>query len=292
MISTSEHTEEQSTADQCREHGDVYDCARERHLQAFIARVSDEADKLSQPLPELHAQRDARLRALLRVAKERSPWHARRLRHVDPDTIRGDDLSMIPPMTKTDLMNHWDEIVTDRCVTLELANQHLARVAEHGLAYLFDTYHVIASGGSSGKRGVFIWDFEGWLQAQLVLARHIGWVTRKLGPPRLQRITSVLAANETHMSTAIMRTFAGPMGTNQVLAVTQPMDQIVAGLNGYQPDTLYSYPSMLHRLALEARAGRLRITPRALAVAAEPLLPEARQAITDQFAAPLLNFYA
>jgi phenylacetate-CoA ligase len=292
MISTSERTGARTTAERYMGYDGMYDRARQRHIQAFIARVPAEADKLSQPLPELHAQRDARLRALIRVAKERSPWHARRFRHVDPETVCGDDLSMIPPMTKSDLMKHWDEIVTDRRVTLELANQHLARVAEDGSAYLFDEYHVIASGGSTGRRGVFVWDFEGWLQAQLVLARHIGWVARKLGPPHLQRIASVLAANATHMSTAIMHTFAGPMGTNQVFAVTQPVDQIVAGLNAYQPDTLYSYPSMLHRLALEARARRLRITPRALAVAAEPLLPVARQAIMDQFAAPLLNFYA
>jgi len=57
------------------------------------------------------------------------------------------------------------------------------------------------------------------------------------------------------------------------------------------PDTLYSYPSTLHRLALEAQAGRLRIAPRALAVAAEPLLPEARRVIEETFAAPLLNVY-
>jgi len=271
---------------------DDYERARQRHLQAFLARVPGEVEKLAWPLERLHAVRDARLRALVRTAKERSPWHARRLRHVDPATLRGDDLSAIPPMTRADLMAHWDEIVTDHRLTLDGANQHLARVAAHGPAYLHDAYHVVASGGSTGRRAVFAWDFEGWLQSQLILARHIGWLARQVGAPPLQRIASVLSANETHMSGAIMRTFAGQVGANVTLSVTLPVPDIVARLNAYQPDTLYSYPSTLHRLALEAQAGRLRIAPRALAVAAEPLLPEARQAIEETFAAPLLNSYA
>lgn len=271
---------------------DDYDRARQRHLRAFIAQAPGEVEKLAQPLDHLHAVRDARLRALVHMAKQRSPWHARRLRHVDPDTLSGDDLSMIPPMTKADLMAHWDEIVTDRRLTLGRANQHLARVAAQGPAYLLDDYHVIASGGSTGQRGVFAWDFQGWLQAQLVMARHIGWLARHVGPPRLRRIASVLAANTTHMSGALNRTFAGEVGASFALSVTLPLPEIVAGLNAYQPDTIYSYPSTLHRLALEARAGRLHIAPRALAVGAEPLLPEARLIIEDTFAAPLLNIYA
>src|SRR5579871_65597 len=103
---------------------DDYDRARQRHLQAFLGQIPGETDKLTQPLAQLHGLRDARLRALVRTARTRSPWHAARLRHVDPDTLCGDDLSAIPPMTKADLMAHWDEIVTDRRLSLDLANRH------------------------------------------------------------------------------------------------------------------------------------------------------------------------
>jgi phenylacetate-CoA ligase len=292
MMETTERMPANPTAGRNIEQEADYDRARQRHLRAFIEQAPGEVEKLSQPLADLHAVRDARLRALIRVAKEHSPWHARRLRHIDPDTVRGDDLSAIPPMTKADLMANWNEIVTDRRLNLNLVNRHLAHVAAHGPAYLLDEYHVVAGGGSTGRRGVFVWDFAGWLQSQLVLARHVGWLSRRLGPPRLGRIASVLAANSTHMSGAMMRTFAGQVGSNFALSVTLPLSEIVAELNAYQPDTLYSYPSLLHRLAGEAREGRLRIAPRALAVAAEPLLPGARQAIAAAFGVPLLNCYA
>jgi phenylacetate-coenzyme A ligase PaaK-like adenylate-forming protein len=94
------------------------------------------------------------------------------------------------------------------------------------------------------------------------------------------------------MSGAMMRTFAGQVGSNFTLSVTLPIAEIVTGLNAFQPQALYSYPSMLHKLALEAVAGRLRIAPRALVVAAEPLLPGAREAIAEAFGAALINCYA
>ena len=52
----------------------------------------------------------------------------------------------------------------------------------------------------------------------------------------------------------------------------------MAGLNEAQPDVLIAYPSALHVLSFEARAGRLRIAPRQILSCSEPLLPEIRSA--------------
>jgi phenylacetate-CoA ligase len=73
--------------------------------------------------------------------------------------------------------------------------------------------------------------------------------------------------------------------------VTQPIGQIAAGLNAYQPTALMGYPSMLALLAVEARAGRLRILPRRVITTSEPLLPEVRRALTGAFCAPVANMY-
>jgi hypothetical protein len=53
---------------------------------------------------------------------------------------------------KAGAMEHWDEIVTDRRLTLELAETHLERVVSQGPAYLLGDYQVVTSGGSSGTR--------------------------------------------------------------------------------------------------------------------------------------------
>jgi hypothetical protein len=74
----------------------------------------------------LRQDRLARLRALLRVAQARSSWHRARLAGIDPGRFQEADLPHLPPMTKDDLMGHWDEIVTDPRLTLERAERHLA----------------------------------------------------------------------------------------------------------------------------------------------------------------------
>jgi phenylacetate-CoA ligase len=274
---------------------DDYEAGRQRHLRAFAESLPGEADTLTWPLERLHELRDKRLRALVRAAQAHSPWHARRLGHVDPERLSGDDLSAIPPMTKADLMAHWDEIVTDRRLTLEFANAHLARVTAEGPAYLLGDYHVVASGGSSGTRGVFAWDFAGWLGFALVRERSSFWLDRdasRLGEPR--RDARVAALHATHPTAVLARTFAGSplLGVVRSFPVTLPLAEIVGGLNEFCPTNLFGYPSMLHRLALEARAGRLRVAPRELNCGAEPLLPEARRAIEEAFGVPVINLYA
>jgi phenylacetate-coenzyme A ligase PaaK-like adenylate-forming protein len=102
------------------------------------------------------------------------------------------------------------------------------------------------------------------------------------------------ARNATHMTSAMPQTFANPTVDVALFPVTQPIEEIVAGLNGYQPLVLMGYPSMLTLLtllAVEARAGRLRILPRRVVTTSEPLRPEARRALTETFRAPVANMY-
>ena len=159
-----------------------YEVDRQRHVRALAARLPSELQKVTWPLERLHTLRDERLRALVHTSKQRSPWHAQRLHHIDVDSLRGDDLSAIPPMTKADLLSNWDEIVTDSRLTLELANAHLDRVAADGPAYLMGEYHVVASGGASGTRAVFPWDFGGWLESGWSCSAHPnGWTAKRVG---------------------------------------------------------------------------------------------------------------
>ncbi len=269
-----------------------YAVDRQRHVRALLAALPGEAGKLSWPLERLHGLRDERLRSLIRVAKERSPWHARRLRHIDPAILRGDDLSMIPPMTKADLMDNWDDIVTDRRLNLDLAYRHLARINEQGPAYLLDHYHVLMSGGSSARRGVFVWDFAGWRDALLALLRPRLWLVRQLPPLAAPRPAMLAAALPSHMDVALVRTVRPAAVSGVSLPANLPVDTMVRGLNEFGPTELLGYPSILHRLALEAGAGRLRIAPRVVTCTGEPLLPEARQAIEAAFAVLVLNSYA
>ena len=268
-----------------------YEDLRQRHLADLAALLPEHVQRLRWPAERLRQERRDRLRDLLRVATASSPWHRGRLAGVDPGAFEEADLAGLPPMTKDDLMANWDGVVTDHRLTLELVEGHLAGLESD--AYLFDRFHAVTSGGSTGRRGIFAFGWREWATAYAGFIRPALWdlaVSPELaGVP--VKMVMIGARSATHMTSSLAQTFANPAADVARFPVTQPIDQIVAGLNAYQPLVLMGYPSMLHLLAAEARAGRLRILPRRITATSEPLLPEVRRDLAESFGAPVANMY-
>jgi len=264
---------------------------RQRHQADWAAAMPAHMQRLGWPAERLRAEREQKLRALLRVAVERSPWHRRRLAGLDPNTATEASLGRIPPMTTGDLMAHWDEIVTEPRLRLDLVERHLAGLT--GDAYLLGEFHAVASGGSSGQRGVFVYGWDAWATAHAGFLRPL--VRETMTAPDMAgapgRAAVIAAQHPAHMSAALAETFAGSAAEVRSFPVTLPVAEIVAGLNQWQPATLLGYPTALALLAAEARAGRLRIVPRRVIASSEPLLPETRQALERAFGAPVANMY-
>ena len=268
-----------------------YEETRQRHLADWAAIMPEHVQRLGWPASRLRAEREQKLRALLRIAIERSPWHRRRLAGLDPDTATEASLGRIPPMTTGDLMAHWDEIVTEPRLRLDLVEKHLAGLT--GDAYLLGEFHAVASGGSSGQRGVFVYGWDPWATAHAGFLRPL--VRETMTAPDMAgapgRAAVIAAQHPAHMSAALAETFAGSAAEVRSFPVTLPVAEIVAGLNQWQPAMLLGYPTALALLAAEARAGRLRIVPRRVIASSEPLLPETRRALERAFGAPVANMY-
>ena len=183
-------------------------------------------------------------------------------------------------------MANWDDVCTDPRITLASAEAHLE--ASSTLTYLAGDVTVVASGGSSGQRGVFAWGWEDLAQAQAVYIRWLANLPQPVGEPVRVMIG---AAGFHHLTTCLITTFPLPGSGITKLPATMPLDQIVAELNALQPTNFGAYSSIAHALALEALAGRLQIKPVGVSTTAEPLLPEARAAINEAWGTDALNIY-
>ena len=160
-------------------------------LPASIERIGCDRDRLR----DLQRQR---VRSLLAHAAARSPFHARRLRGIDIDRIEPDDLRALPVMTKTEMMASFDEVVTDRRVTLAAVDAHLA-ASTHAPSLLFDEYVCLASGGSSGQRGVFVQTVPEYVSfSASVMRRAIARVRSLFDDPPQLVIAVVAAAAPVH----------------------------------------------------------------------------------------------
>jgi phenylacetate-coenzyme A ligase PaaK-like adenylate-forming protein len=256
------------------------------HYDELIARTSwDRA--------QLRDHQRARLRALLRHAAEHSRFHAARLRGVDVDAIEPDDLSALPVMTKTELMEHFDDVVTDPRITLADAEAALAG-ADREPAMLLDEVLVLTSGGSSGPRGVFLLDPPAGRQFVGALSRGLMARIRATGaPPGGVRIAMVAAGSAVHATgAASWLTADGPLPFSFLpVPVTLPLAEMVERLNAMRPHLLYGYPTMLARLAAEQRAGRLGITPGMVTCTSETLVPELRSSIRAAFGVPVIDTF-
>jgi phenylacetate-CoA ligase len=265
-----------------------YERLRERHLAEFSALVPEHLERLRWPVERIREERERRLRALLAAARERSSWHAERLAAVDPATAAEADLARIPPMTKDDMMEHLDGIFTDPRLSRRHVEAHVDALVDD--AYLLDEFHVFTSGGSSGRRGVFVYDWNGWMWFTLSMMRFV--VRARLADPELGpgAVEAVVAAEKASHMTGVT-TFFAPSAPIHRFPSTLPLAAIVAGLNRVQPAILRGYPTALCALTAEARGGRLRIAPRAVRAHSEPLLPEVRRTIEETWGRPVSNGY-
>jgi phenylacetate-CoA ligase len=269
-----------------------YEVLRQRHLADAQALGPIMIERLEWSEDRLAEFRLGELRRLVRVAKELSPWHRKRLVDVEPLDVAETTLDQLPVMTKTDLMEHFDEIVTDDRLRLDIVEDHLDALTSD--AYLFDRYHAAATGGSSGQRALVVFDWDAWATWYWTFARHHVRALR-LDPTLAscpQASAGVMAEHPTHISSALPLTFASPeSAVRHLFPVTMPTAEIVAGLNGVCPTTLTGYPSALRVLVDEVSAGRLRIRPRRVLSGGEPLLPELRHALEEAWGVPVINFY-
>jgi phenylacetate-coenzyme A ligase PaaK-like adenylate-forming protein len=189
-------------------------------------------------------------------------------------------------MTKTDLMNHWDEIVCDRRLSLAIANNHIEQIGRDGPAYLQNTYHAAATGGTTGHRGVMVWDFEG---IRLTGSRMMAWgssVSQHLQLPIAPPMTAVNigSSGPVHLGATLAQCFSNPALLRTVaIAASTPIEEILARLEELKPQVLAGYASMLQVLAEQKLAGRLSIEPFSVAQAGEPFLPEAQALVAKAF---------
>lgn len=229
------------------------------------------------------------------VAFLRMVRHAQATSRFYRELYRGIELTdglcptQLPVTNKRQLMENLDEVVVDHRLHREDLERHLEQAI--GDELLFGEYRVVATAGTSGLRGIFIYDRAAW---RVVLANTIRW-QRLIGIspqlPRRMRICSVGADNPMHLTTRIP--MSGDAGLFRLLHVeaADPIEGQVAALNAFQPDALVPYPSVGALLAREQIAGRLSIRPKVVATHSEVLTPKMARLIERAWGTRPFNHY-
>lgn len=234
---------------------------------------------------EMDGHRQRSVRDLRTFAYERSPFY-QRFHHGLFDR----PLEQLPILTKSQLMESFDEVVTDPRVALADVEEHLATIADD--ARFLDRYRVVATSGSTGVRGIFLSDPEEWATVIASYNRAQEWAGVAISPTRRMRLAVVSTTTGWHQSARVGASVRNPLVRTLRLDATDPLQDVVGRLNAFQPDSLVAYASMNRLLAGEQIADRLRITPTAVMSASEVLTDDTRRLITQAWGRQPFNVYA
>ena len=268
----------------------TYQRVRAAHLDAVQAALADHIGRLDWSRAQIERYQAQRLRSLLAYARERSSFHARRLRGLDPATATVADLASIPVMTKQEAQDEWDAIVTTPGLDRAGAEQILAE--QQWFSYTRDDQQIFSSGGSSGVRGLYLWDWQFYLSAACLAWRTQARDERRRPSPLARTRLAVLAAGvPPHASTPLFDVPTMDGMETVVIGAGAPFDEVLAAVSRTQPTHLVGYATVIGRLARAALAGALDIQPVRISTNSEPLVQEDRDAIRDAWNVPIHNLW-
>jgi putative adenylate-forming enzyme len=240
------------------------------------------------PRARLAQHQQQRLETVVRHAATHSPFYRRWLAETGALGAEPVELSRLPVLDKSLLMQHFDELVCDPRLRRDQLLDWVGKLT-HDQLYL-DRYRVALTSGSSGRPGLFVYDAAGWRSMGAQLLRSSSWAGLRPSLPR-QRVAWLGGAAPSHLTRQGAATLA--IGLHRVLAlpVTLPLPQLVEALNQFQPTYLSVYPSVAMWLAEEQQAGRLQLSPQMLITAAELRTPEMTQRLQDAFGVRPFDVY-
>jgi phenylacetate-coenzyme A ligase PaaK-like adenylate-forming protein len=230
-----------------------------------------------------------RLRALVDYARKHSPFYGELYAGLGKDWILED----LPPVTKPQLMARFDDVLTDRAVTMARVRAFTKDLDNVG-RMLDGKYLVFQTSGSTGHPAVVLYDKEAVDVASAVAAFRT--FARKEDLKKFmahgKRTAGVFADHGFYLACGMSRYLQLQMPgqrTKITVDVNGPEEEIAKALNDFQPAMLSGYPS---NLALLADYAGLHIHPDVVITGGERLTDAVRRKLSDRFGCYVQTHYS
>ena len=237
-------------------------------LLKVVRRMQELKKDDRRPLEETLALRAAAVTRLIQFARAESPFYA-----AFHQGYEGAALTELPVLTKATMMEHFDELLTDRGIKLGDVEGHLEQLP---LQSLFrGRYRACSTSGSTGRRGFFLFDRDEWATAIASFWRAAAWCGH--GYPLLSAPMAVVASTVPwHMTAQAGSSLHLPWVRIEKLDAAEPLAILTQRLNRLRPRLVTTYPSVGRALAREQLEGRLNIAPLLIFTGSEVMTPAVR----------------
>src|SRR6201993_74634 len=191
----------------------------------------------------LAAERERRLRELLVWAADRSPFWRERLAGRDLASFTEADLPSLPVLTRAEMMEEFDRVVTVPGLTLARVRQHLDQ-SDRDRGYLDDEYQAIVTSGYIGTQALHVYGWDAFVTFVMQGSR---WTGRRGEAPDavLAQIFSCSPKHESGVFHAFS-TFQSGGPPSHCFSGAMPLPELVAALNSAEPkvEALQGWPSI------------------------------------------------
>jgi len=246
------------------------------------------------------ARQRVRLTAVLDTARRGSRFYRQHWHAVDEADLRAaaHPLALLPVVTRRELMANFDDWVTDLRLKLADLQAYTANPAHIAEPYQ-GRYMVWESSGTSGQPGIFVQDVQAMTAYDALEALRrctprslVRWMDPLCLGERIALITAVGGHFASHVSAQRLRQINPWVAhTIQTFSIMQPVGELVAALNAWNPTVIATYPTVAALLAEQATQGYLRIRPREMWVGGETLTPVMREQVEHTLGCTLRNNY-
>jgi putative adenylate-forming enzyme len=231
---------------------------------------------------QLEAHQKRMIHLLRQYAYEHSPFYQRF--HA---SLYDGPLDQLPVLTKAQMMEQFDNIVTDRAVCLADIERYMQD--EKRNPSFLGRYVINATSGSSGRPAIVLWSKEEWAA---IMGAAFARTPMPFSLFRKRKMAQIASTTSFHMSSQGGTSAQNLLLPTLLLAATEPLESMVSLLNDWQPDLLIVYASMGRILADEQLVGRLKIAPQTVMVGSEVLTAETRRRIEQAWGKHIFNNYA
>ncbi len=252
------------------------------HLKRRIKRWSRD---------DLLRWQNKKLRQLVKLAYKKSAFYRELYDQAGVD-INNFVLDDLPTVDKTMLMSNFDRVMTTPKVTLQEVQEFCEARQRNEIPYghFKGKYLPIKSSGSTGEKGLFVFDKAYFRRMFATMAAHR---TKTFMPRGLLNISSaaLFSPDEFHLATTMFPRLT-PLGTKAVfMSALADIREISDRLNEAQPDVLTGFPSLIEALCNEAAQGHLKIKPGRIDCTGESLSERVRELIEKTFGCAVYNLY-
>ncbi len=270
-----------------------YQTVHDKIIAKVQAHLPEYVQRTTWDRTQIEAHQLTQLRQLLQHVCKHSPWYQQRCQHLDIDNLQLSDVEKIPPTTKQDIMDHWDQIICVPGITKAIAEDHLQQYREGKFNNPFyqDKYYFTATGGSTGKRGLFIWDIDFFVKVGCATFRYQYRDELQKPIAGKKKIAVLTAPTLIHASTPLFSITPEPAMQAYCISADTPLLKICEQLNHIQPTHLIGFSLVIQELAKQALEGRLIIKPQRVSTNSEPLDQDARQVIKQAWDLKVNNMW-